>query len=77
MSITRDSVHKHRATGGKRKAYRKKREFEIGRQPAMTKLGPKRIYLVRCRGGNLKHRAIRLDTGSFSWAGEGAFPSSL
>ena len=43
----------------------------MGRQPAMTKLGAKRIYLVRCRGGNLKHRAIRLDTGSFSWPGEG------
>ena len=39
----------------------------MGRQPAMTKLGAKRIYLVRCRGGNIKHRAIRLDTGSFSW----------
>ena len=36
----------------------KKRKFEMGRQPAMTKLGPKRIYLVRCRGGNIKHRAI-------------------
>ena len=44
----------------------KKRKFEMGRQPAMTKLGAKRIYLVRCRGGNLKHRAIRLDTGTFS-----------
>ena len=49
----------------------KKRKFEMGRQPAMTKLGAKRIYLVRCRGGNLKHRAIRLDTGTFSWPGEG------
>ena len=45
----------------------------MGRQPAMTKLGAKRIYLVRCRGGNIKHRAIRLDTGSFSWTGEGDF----
>ena len=43
----------------------------MGRQPAMTKLGSKRIYLVRCRGGNVKHRAIRLDCGTFSWAGEG------
>ena len=43
----------------------------MGRQPAMTKLGAKRIYLVRCRGGNIKHRAIRLDQGTFSWAGEG------
>ena len=55
----------------------KKRKFEMGRQPAMTKLGPKRIYLVRCRGRNIKHRAIRLDTGSFSWAGEGEFCHSL
>ncbi|KAK8803216.1 hypothetical protein WA158_000910 [Blastocystis sp. Blastoise] len=42
----------------------------MGRQPANTKLGAKRIYLARGLGGNLKHRAIRLDTGSFSWAGE-------
>ncbi|KAM7452722.1 hypothetical protein BLSTO_06539, partial [Blastocystis sp. subtype 1] len=66
----RDSRHKRRLTGGKVVINIKKRKFEMGRQPAMTKLGPKRIYLVRCRGGNLKHRAIRLDTGSFSWAGE-------
>ena len=51
----------------------KKRKFEMGRQPAMTKLGAKRIYLVRGRGGNIKHRAIRLDTGTFSWPGEGEF----
>ena len=69
--ICRDSRHKRRLTGGKVVINIKKRKFEMGRQPAMTKLGAKRIYLVRCRGGNIKHRAIRLDTGSFSWTGEG------
>lgn len=36
----------------------------------MTKMGPKRIHLVRTRGGSLKHRAIRLETGNFSWGSE-------
>lgn len=71
MSITRDSVHKHRATGGKRKAYRKKREFEIGRQPAMTRIGSKIIRLVRCRYGFIKRRALRLETGNFAWPTQG------
>jgi len=67
MSITRDSMHKRRPTGGKRVAYRKKRKFEIGRQPAMTRLGKKVVHLVRCRYGIIKHRALRLETGNFAW----------
>nr|GMC75637.1 40S ribosomal protein S8-like [Ipomoea batatas] len=38
MGISRDSMHKRRATGGKQKAWRKKRKYELGRQPANTKL---------------------------------------
>ena len=72
VGICRDSRHKRRLTGGKVVINIKKRKFEMGRQPAMTKLGAKRIYLVRCRGGNIKHRAIRLEQGTFSWAGEGS-----
>lgn len=50
---------------------RKKRKFELGRQPAMTKLdSSKRIHTVRVRGGNTKHRALRLDTGNFAWGSE-------
>lgn len=37
----------------------------------MTKLGTTRIHDVRTRGGNVKHRALRLDTGNFSWGSEG------
>merc|ERR1711937_684030 len=35
-----------------------------------TKLGPQRIHPVRCRGGNKKYRALRLDQGNFSWGSE-------
>ena len=36
--ISRDSWHKRRATGGKRKPIRKKRKFELGRPAANTKV---------------------------------------
>ena len=71
MGISRDSLHKRRATGGKKKAWRKKRKYELGRQPANTKLSSnKTVRRVRVRGGNLKWRALRLDTGNYSWGSE-------
>ena len=63
MGISRDSRHKRAHTGAKRAQYRKKRKFELGRQAANTKIGEKRITVVRVRGGNLKYRALRLDSG--------------
>jgi len=42
----------------------------MGRPAAMTKIGEKNIHVVRCRGGNLKFRALRLDSGNFSWGTE-------
>merc|ERR1711908_228147 len=48
----------------------KKRKHEMGRQMAMTKIGVKRVHTVRCRGANTKFRAMRLDTGNFSWGSE-------
>ncbi|XP_065898136.1 small ribosomal subunit protein eS8-like [Dysidea avara] len=70
MGISRDSCHKRRNTGGKRKPLRKKRKFELGRPAANTKIGQKRIHVVRCRGGNKKYRALRLDSGNYSWGSE-------
>ena len=64
MGISRDSEHKHRATGGKRPQTRKKRQFLLGRPAAMTKLAPHRVHMVRTRGGNTKYRALRLDQGN-------------
>lgn len=70
MGISRDSRHKRNATGGAKHLKKKKRNFECGRPSAMTKLGSKRIHLVRTRGGNQKYRALRLEEGNFSWGTE-------
>merc|ERR1719421_2315690 len=71
MGINRDSRHKRRLTGGRRNTHQKKRKFELGRPAAMTKIGVKRVRQVRCRGGNIKHRALRLHDGNFAWGTEG------
>jgi len=70
MGISRDKVHKRRSTGGRRLRVRMKRKFEMGRQPAHTGIGEKKVTRVRVRGGNFKFRALRLDQGNFSWPGE-------
>ena len=71
MGISRDSRHKRRATGGRMPIHKKKRKYEMGRQPAMTKLGNgARVITVRGRGGDLKFRALRLDSGNFAWGSE-------
>ena len=50
--------------------HQKKRQFEMGRQAANTKLGAKRVRPVRARGGNYKFRALKIDAGNFSWGSE-------
>lgn len=43
----------------------------MGRQPANTKLSSnKTVRRVRVRGGNVKWRALRLDSGNYSWGSE-------
>ncbi|PAA56428.1 hypothetical protein BOX15_Mlig018086g1, partial [Macrostomum lignano] len=72
---TRDRTHKRRKTGGRREQLRKKRKFELGRPPALTRIAlpgtAKRVHTVRVRGGGLKLRGLRLDTGNFSWPSRG------
>ena len=70
MSISRNSRHKRRATGGRMPIHKKKRKFEMGRVPTMTKLGAKKIINVRGLGGNVKRRALRNDHGNYSWGSE-------
>ena len=70
MSISRNSRHKRRATGGRMPIHKKKRKFEMGRVPTMTKLGAKKCINVRGRGNNIKRRALRADQGNFSWGSE-------
>lgn len=66
MGITRSNAHKRKATGGKKGIHEKKRKHNSGRPAANTKIGPQKIKLVRARGGNVKRRALRTNTGSFS-----------
>ncbi|CAE8683480.1 unnamed protein product [Polarella glacialis] len=42
----------------------------MGRPATLCKLGAKRVRSVRCRGGNMKYRALRLDTGNYAWGSE-------
>eukprot|EP00933_Yihiella_yeosuensis_P044709 TRINITY_DN3997_c1_g1_i1.p1 TRINITY_DN3997_c1_g1~~TRINITY_DN3997_c1_g1_i1.p1 ORF type:complete len:208 (-),score=59.17 TRINITY_DN3997_c1_g1_i1:250-873(-) len=70
MGIGRDSRHKHYKTGGRSNASIKKRKYEMGRPATPCKLGAKRIRTVRCRGGNMKYRALRLDSGNYAWGSE-------
>jgi len=45
---------KRKATGGRYKSYRKKRIYELGRSPTMTKVGEKQVKEIGTRGGNTK-----------------------
>ncbi|ORC88855.1 40S ribosomal protein S8 [Trypanosoma theileri] len=70
MGIVRSRLHKRKITGGKTKIHRKRMKAELGRLPANTKLGQRRVSPVRARGGNFKLRGLRLDTGNFAWSTE-------
>lgn len=70
MGITREGRHKRRETGGRRAKFCKKRKYDLGRPAAMTKIGEARVHKVRGRGNNTKFRALRLDSGNFSWGTE-------
>ena len=71
MGISRASRLKRRLTGGRMPVHKKKRAYESGRPAANTRIGEKRIRKLRVRGGNTKHRALRLNSGNFNWASEG------
>jgi len=49
-------------TGGRYKAgFRKKRLYELGREPSFTGLGAKRLKIIRVRGDNQKARLLSAD----------------
>lgn len=43
-------------SGGRAKMNRGKRKYELGREPAETKIGDRRVRMIRTRGGNTKVR---------------------
>lgn len=83
MGLTNDKMFKRKPTGGLRLPWHKKRQYQRGRPAANTRViinkagtaavkknvDPRKVTMVRCRGGNYKLRALRLLYGNFAWAG--------
>ena len=82
MGLTNDKMFKRKATGGLRMPWHKKRNYLMGRPAANTRVhivkastaatkivDPKKVTIIRTRGGNSKYRALRLLYGNFQWAG--------
>jgi len=47
-----------KSTGGRYKPHHKKRRFELGRFPAETRIGERKLRIIRTRGGNIKQRLM-------------------
>jgi small subunit ribosomal protein S8e len=66
LSVWHGDSHKRKASGGRKRAHRKKRRFERGSFPTETTLGERKLKTVRRRGSNLKTRALNENQASVS-----------
>ena len=55
---------RRKQTGARYKDYRKKKQYELGREPSFTKLGKKRKLVIRTMGANRKLRLLSADTAN-------------
>ena len=55
---------RRKQTGARYKDYRKKRQHELGREPSFSKLGKKRVQVIRTMGANRKLRLLSADTAN-------------
>ncbi len=51
---------KRKITGGRRKPHRKRRKYEMHREPTETKLGEETRKIIRTKGGGEKVRAVKV-----------------
>ena len=58
MSVWHGSLRKRKLTGGRKRAYRVKRNYEKGAFPAETTLGEPKRKIARGYGGNIKVKAL-------------------
>jgi len=49
---------KRKPTGGRLKMNRGKRKYELGREAAETRIGERKMRIIRTRGGNRKLRLV-------------------
>ena len=59
MSVWHGSLRKRKLTGGRKRAYRVKRNYEKGAFPAETILGEPKRRRARGHGGNVKVKVLR------------------
>jgi small subunit ribosomal protein S8e len=55
---------KRKTSGGRIRAARKKRKFEIGREKQFTRLGAAKVKMYRTKGANKKARLLLVDTAN-------------
>ena len=58
MSVWHGGLRKRKLTGGRKRAYRVKRNYEKGAFPAETTLGEPKRKIARGYGGNIKVKAL-------------------
>jgi len=51
-----------KVSGGKYKAYRKKKQYELGSKPILTKIGKNKAKKLRILGANNKEKLLSADT---------------
>jgi len=66
LSVWHGDQHKRKSSGGRKRAYRKKRRFERGYFPAETTLGKPKLKIVRKHGGNKKVRLLAVNQANIS-----------
>lgn len=59
MSVWHGDPTKKKPSGGRKRAYRKKRRFEVGSFPAETIRAEPKRKIERTRGGNVKIKVLR------------------
>ena len=64
---------KRKPSGGRYHAWRKKRLYEKARLPALTRIGPRSIRILKGRGYTRKVRALQVDTANVYHPGEKTF----
>ncbi len=55
---------KRKPSGGRYKYVRPKKDFETGRLPALTKIGKRKLKMIRAFGGNEKQRLLLTETAN-------------
>lgn len=59
-------LHKRKKSGGKKRIWRKKRRYERGGEPVNTTVGPCKVKVTRCKGGNTKVKLLSVEYANVS-----------